>query len=113
MVAGTGGTGGGGVVTGEPYDNILKYEVVERILVVGQPITYNFPTMGQCTYEVVVTGSENENDIAIRVEELKGISKLVTASPPGIIYKNLNIWVSSRRIKEAVLRCRVENSWIQ
>jgi len=109
---GGGSTGGGGVVTDEPYENILKYERVEKVLVAGQPITYDFPTMDQCTYEVVVTGSENENDIAIRVEELKGTSKLVMASPPGTVYRNLNIWAGSRRIKEAVLRCKVENSWI-
>jgi len=69
--------------------------------------------MDQCTYEVVVTGFENENDIALRVEELKNTSRLVNASPDGITYKNINIWASSRRIKEALLRCKVENSWIK
>jgi len=46
------------------------------------------------------------------VELLKGTSKLVTASPPGAVYKNMNIWAGSKRIKEALIRFRVNNSWL-
>lgn len=106
------GTGGSGVVISEPQDNVARAYTLKNNLLAGRSTTYNFSSLGQCTYEIAVTGKEDENDVAIRVEELKGTSKLVTASAPGIVYKNLNIWTGTEKIKEALLRCKVENSWI-
>ncbi len=63
-------------------------------------------------YEVDVTGKESENDVSLKVEVLKGTSKLVSVSPPGTVYKNLNVWAGSKRIKEAVIKFRVGNSWL-
>ncbi len=100
-----------GVITAEPFDNIARSDTVENDIMRGQSETYDFPSV-QCTYELSVTGAENENDIAIRVEELKGPSKLVAVPPPGEVYRNVNIWAGTKRIKEALLRCKVNNSWM-
>ncbi|MBU4221783.1 MAG: PGF-pre-PGF domain-containing protein [Euryarchaeota archaeon] len=109
---GGGGVGGGGVVTSEPYDNIAKYETRSKALIANTPVTYTFTAPEHGIYELMVTGKENENDIAIRVEALKGTSKLVATSAPGTAYKNLNIWAGSKKIKEALVRFKVENTWI-
>jgi len=37
----------------------------------------------------------------------------VSASPPGLVYKNLNIGASTERILEALIRFKVENSWLK
>ena len=60
-----------------------------------------------------VTGKINAYDTALRVESLKDTSKLVSASPPGLVYKNLNIGASTKRILAALIRFRVENSWLE
>ncbi len=58
------------------------------------------------------TGKESENDIALRVEALKGTSKLVKEPAPGIVYKNVNVWIGTKRMKEGLIRFKVENSWL-
>ncbi|MBU4492454.1 MAG: PGF-pre-PGF domain-containing protein, partial [Euryarchaeota archaeon] len=106
------GVGGGGVVTLEPYDNILKSERYDKNLIANTPVTYTFKAPELGVYEIAVTGRENENDIALRVEALKGTSKLVTVAPPGTVYRNVNIWAGTKRIKEVLIRFKVENTWI-
>lgn len=107
------GEGSGGVTTAEPFENIAKAERIERDLVADKPILYTFKTPELGIYEIVVTGKENEPLIAIRVEALKGTSKLVAAPAPGTVYKNVNIWAGSKRVREALVRFKVENSWIE
>ncbi len=111
--SGTGGSsGGGGVITQEPYENIAKAETQEMDLIAGKPVLYIFTTPELGVYEQVVTGRESENDIAIRVEALKGTSKLVTSPAPGAVYKNVNIWAGTKRMKDAAIRFKVDNSWL-
>ncbi len=107
-----GGGGGGGVVSGESFDNIAKSESYDKDLVAGTPVTYTFKAPELGVYEIALTGKENENGIPLRVEALKGTSKQVTAQPPGTVYKNVNILAGTKRMKEALVRFRVENSWL-
>ncbi len=110
--SGGGGAGGGGVTTSEPYENIAKAETVVKSLIANRTISYTFTAPEHGIYEIAVTDNENENDIAIRVEALKGTSKLVTASALGTVYKNVNIWAGTKKIKEVLIRFKVENSWL-
>ncbi|MCZ7405259.1 MAG: right-handed parallel beta-helix repeat-containing protein, partial [Candidatus Methanoperedens sp.] len=87
----TGGSGGGGVVSGEPFDNIAMSESYDKDLVANMPVAYTFKAPELGVYEIAFTDKENENGITLRVEALKGTSKLVTAQPPGTVYKNINI----------------------
>ncbi|MCZ7382037.1 MAG: PGF-pre-PGF domain-containing protein [Candidatus Methanoperedens sp.] len=109
---GGGSSGGGGVVTGEPFANIEKFENYDKSLIANTPVTYTFKAPELGIYEIDVTGKESENDIAFRVEALKGTSKLVTAQAPEIVYKNVNVWAGTKRMKEALIRFKVENSWL-
>ncbi len=108
----SGSSGGGGVITSEPPGNIAAAEKHEKNIVANTPVAYTFiaPELG--IYEVDVTGKESENEVSLRVEVLNGTSKLVSVSPPGAVYKNLNVWAGSKRIKEAVIKFRVGNSWL-
>ena len=109
----SGGGGGGGVSTSEPFENIEDAERHEKSLKAGEPVSYTFTAPELGIHEIVVTGEANEYDIAIRVELLKGTSQLVSASEPGIVYTNMNIWEGTERIKEALIRFKVENSWLE
>ncbi|NJD78008.1 MAG: PGF-pre-PGF domain-containing protein [Candidatus Methanoperedens sp.] len=111
--SGGGGSGGGGLVTSEPYDNIAKAESYEKSLIAGAPVIYAFKVPEHGVYEIAVTGRENENYIALRVEALKGTSKLVTQNPPGTVYKNLNVLAGTKKITGAVIKFKVENSWLE
>ncbi len=109
---GSGGTGGAGLTTSEPYANIEKAERYDKNLVANTPTTYSFSAAEHGITQLVITGKENENDIAVRVEALKGTSKGVSVSAPGTVYKNLNIIVGTKKIKEAIIKFKVENSWL-
>lgn len=108
-----GGGGGGGGLTAEPYENIAKTETYDRNLVSNTPVLYTFKLPEHGIYEIYVTGKETENSIGLKVEALKGPTKIAGISaPPGIVYKNMNIWSGSKRIKEGLLRFKVEKTWI-
>ncbi|MCE8424924.1 MAG: PGF-pre-PGF domain-containing protein, partial [Candidatus Methanoperedens sp.] len=111
---GSGGTGGGssGVSTSEPFDNIAMSERYDKNLIANTPVTYVFKAPELGIYEIAVTGKESENEIALRVEVLKGTSKLVAIQAPGLVYRNVNVWAGTKRLKEAVVRFKVENSWL-
>ena len=105
-----GGGGGGGIISGEPFNNIAMYETRDGYLLAGKPVTFRFLKAGQWISEIVITGKESENDISVRVEELKGRSKLAAVDIPGAKY--MNIWINTKKVKEALIRFKVENSWI-
>jgi PGF-pre-PGF domain-containing protein len=110
---GNGGSGGGGVVTSEPYDNIARSETYDKDLVSNRAVLYTFKLPEHGIYEISVTGKESENSVALRVEALKGPTKIAGISaPPGTVYKNVNVWAGSKRIKEGLIRFKVENTWI-
>lgn len=105
-------TGGNGVITKEPLSNIAKSETQENNLIAGRAVTYTFSNPGIPIYQLVVTGEENENLVAIRVELLNGTSKLAGESAPGNVYANINIWSGSNNIDNILTKFRIENSWI-
>lgn len=59
----------------------------------------------------MVTGNQS-NSASIRIEVLKNTSKLVGMPARGPVYKNINAWIDFKRIKNATIRFKVENSWI-
>ncbi len=119
---GGGGSGGGingGVVSSEPLGNIEKCgnkqgESNERHLVANTPATYSFTPCEGGIYEIVVIGQESE-DADIRVEHLHGLSQALTRPTqpaPEEVYYYVNIWSGTKKIKEAIIRFKVENSWL-
>lgn len=100
------------MVTSEPPGNIAAAEKHEKNIIASTPVAYTFTAPELGIYEIDVTGKESESDISLRVEVLKGTSKLVLVSPAGTVYKNLNVWAGSKRIKGAVIKFRVGNSWL-
>ena len=107
------GSGGSGVVSAEPYDNIAISETVNGNLIANTPVTYSFTTPGLSVYQVSVVGKDSESDISIRVESLKGTSKLARTSAPGQVYMNVNIWPGTQAINNATVKFKVNNSWIE
>lgn len=110
--SGGGGGGGAGVTTSEPFANIEKSERYDKNLIANTPVTYSFSAAEHGLSEVIITGKENENWIAVRIEALKGASKNIGTPAPGTVYKNLNIIVGTKKIKEAIIKFKVENSWL-
>lgn len=96
----------------EPPENIVKVEKENKNLIENTPVTYTFKEPEHGISEITVTGKANQNDISIKIETLKSTAKGVSEQPPGAIYKNMNIVVGTTKIKEAVIKFNVENSWL-
>jgi PGF-pre-PGF domain-containing protein len=109
---GSGSTGGGGVTTSEPISNIEKAERYDKDIPANTPVAYSFNEAEHGISQIVITGKENENAITVRVESLKGTSNNAKTDAPGTVYKNLNIIVGTKKIKEAIIKFKVENSWL-
>ncbi len=107
------GTGGAGVTTLEPSENIEYAYTKIQSIVGGKPVVYRFNEQELGIYELVITSEETENDVSVRVEHLKGISSLVKESAPGTVYFYENVWAGTKHIKESLIRFKVENSWIK
>ena len=108
-----GSTGGGGIITDEPFSNVLKYESKENTLISGKPVRYTFSRYPDIpVYEIDLTGKENENYITVKVELLKGLSPKVRDSPTGVVYRYFNAYAGTKRIQEAKIRFRVSNEWL-
>lgn len=110
---GNGGSGGSGVVSSEPYANIAHWETYENNLISNTSVLYKFKKPELAIYEIILTGKEDTYNFALRVEALKGPTGIKgISSPPGTVYKNLNVWASSKNINKGTIRFKVENDWM-
>lgn len=114
-----GGAGGGGsVLSGEKFENIELKESYEKFISKDSLSSYVFRQAGNPVSEVSITSTINAGDVAVKIEVLRGLSSLVSSPASGIVYKNINIIVGKsgfavpQNIKEAIIKFRVENSWI-
>lgn len=111
--SGEGTCGEGGVITGENLGNIDSYKTIEKDLIGGVPITYGFVSPEFSIYQVIITSKEDKCLVAVRLEHLKGTSKLAKVDAPGNVYAHENIWIGTRIVQDDVLaRFRVKNSWM-
>ncbi len=116
--SGTNSTGGTNVMTVEPFDNIEFQETREVDFKAGIPVTVKFALPGQSVYELMITPSVSAGPTSVKIEQLKGTSKLVSSPAPGIVYKNVNILIGGRgfavpaNITEGIIRFKINNSWL-
>jgi len=114
-----GGGGGGGGTSGENFSNIEMIEKYDLSIYKDKVTSFRFTGKENPIVFVNITGNVNFGDITTSVEVLRNTSNMVGIEPPGMIYKNANIWVGSssfnspRNIKNGSIRFSVKNSWIE
>lgn len=117
--SGGGGGGGGGGTSGENYSNIELKEKRDLYIYKDRISSYKFNTTDPIMY-VNITGNISAGEVTTMVEVLRNTSSIVkNNSVPGIVYKNMNIWVGTsgfatpKNIQKGVIRFRVLNSWLE
>jgi PGF-pre-PGF domain-containing protein len=116
--SGGGGGGGGGGVSAENASNILMKEKYDLHIFKDMVTAYRFTNGSNPVKFVNITGNVSAGEINVAVEVLRGTSTLVNISPPGNIYKNINIWVGTsgfavpRNIQKATVEFSVDRNWI-
>lgn len=106
------GTGGRGVSTFENLSNVDTTETVLANLIPNITTIYKFSRLSFGIYEISTISTQEEYDVALRLELLKGLSTLIGKPAPGNIYKYQNAWIGSDNVKNAAVRFKVENSWV-
>ncbi len=117
--SGGGGGGGGGGTTGEEYENIELKDVSSMFVRKDMSVKFEFRNESNDILYVAYKSLKNSGTISVTIESLKDRSTFAEASPTGIIYKNINIWVGKtgyatpNNIDEPIIGFRVNNNWIK
>ncbi len=116
---GGGGGGGGGGTSGENYSNIEAKEKYDLHIFKDKTTAYRFTNGANPIIYVNITGNTSAGEVTTSVELLRNTSSLVKIRAPGLVYKNMNIWVGTsgfavaKNIKTSIIGFRVDNSWMQ
>lgn len=106
-----GGAGGGGGSSMEDFSNIVSTEKVDFNLIKDRSVTQIFKS-NNLVYELDIVGANNEDFVTFKVELLKGITKTANTTPEGTVYRYMNIYSGTKRLREASIRFKVDNSWM-
>lgn len=115
---GGGGGGGGGGSSAENASNILAKEKYDLHIFKDKTTAYRFTNTSNPIKFVNITGNLSAGEVNVAVEVLRGTSTLVNVSPPGVVYKNVNIRVGTSgfavplNIKKATVEFGVDKNWI-
>ncbi|MCG7849840.1 MAG: PGF-pre-PGF domain-containing protein, partial [ANME-2 cluster archaeon] len=110
--------GGGGGTSGEAFENIVCPETDREYVNKESYISYHYELECNIVEYINFTAVTSSGDIAAKVEILKNTSTLVDKAPPGIVFKNLNIWVGNygwateKNMQDVVIGFRVDRSWV-
>jgi len=116
--SGGGGGGRGDIDTGEEYENIELKEIATVYVSSGSNVSYQFENPGNPVIYVNYTALSSSGSITTTIEVLKSTSALAADAPPGVVYKNVNIWVGTYRyateknIKDPVIGFKVDRTWL-
>jgi PGF-pre-PGF domain-containing protein len=116
---GGGGGGGGGGASGEAYENIIMNEKHDLIIYKDKTTSYRFAGKDNPIEYVNITGNANAGEISTAIEVLRNTSILLNQSPPGIAFRNVNIWVgtsgfaSPQNIKSATINFKIDKEWLE
>lgn len=117
--ADSGGSSPVGAASEEDFGNIVLREIDRRYTGANKSVSYAFEKPGNVITFVNLTSKVNYGDIDTVVEILMGTSTLVGSDPPGIVYKNVNIWAgkagwaSDRTVADSSVSFKVAKQWIE
>ena len=112
------GSGGGGT-SGEDFNNIIETQTQRNSIFKNDAVSYAFEqTLNPIIY-VNFTSKISAGTIASKIEVLRNTSTLANMSAPGLVYKNINIWVgnygwaSDKSIVDGTIIFVVPREWIK
>jgi PGF-pre-PGF domain-containing protein len=115
--SGSSGGGGGSLNTGEKFENIESKDYSIKYVMKDRETIFEFDKPANNIVSISFLSKLNGGQTKAVIEMLKGTSSIVSSSPPGNVYKNLNIWVGDSKfpsevISNVLIRFKVEKSWV-
>ena len=109
------GGGGGSVGTGEVFENIALADYVLASVIKDVETVFTFKEINDIV-SVSFTSKYNAGQVKAVVEILKGTSAQVSSAAPGVVYKNMNIFVDTSLPPEVLgnskVNFKVDKSWV-
>ena len=105
--------------TSESYEEVEIVEKSIQSVYLGSQVSYQFVEHENPITYINYRSLTNTGNVIATVEVLKETSILTSSPPPGIVYKNLNIWVGKpgyaieSNIQDAVVGFKVNRSWLE
>lgn len=105
--------------TSGSYETFEAIERERQAVYLGSKVSYQFDKAENPIKYINYESLANAGNIIATIEVLNGPSRFVSSDPPGIVYKNVNIWMgkpgygTEKDIKDAVIGFRIENSWFE
>ncbi|MCD4822376.1 MAG: PGF-pre-PGF domain-containing protein [Methanococcoides sp.] len=105
--------------TSGSYEEVEIVEKSSQSVHLGSQISYQFVEHENPITYINYRSLTNAGNVITTVEVLKQTSALVSSPPPGIVYKNLNIWMGKpgyaieSNIQDAVVGFKVNRSWLE
>lgn len=115
---GGGGGGGGSGSSGEDFYNIVCSETDRQSVLKNKSVSYSFNLDCTIVKNINFTSLVSAGEIASKVEVLNNTSSLVNVSPPGVVFKNVNIWLGNygwavpKNIDNVTVVFVVDRTWI-
>ncbi|AFV23393.1 hypothetical protein Mpsy_1185 [Methanolobus psychrophilus R15] len=111
------GGGGGFQASTEKYENIEFKDFSIKYVLRDVDNVFNFSMENNSISSVIVVTRWNEGETKTIIEMLKGTSTMVNKAAPGVVYRNVNIWVgddkfSNSNLKGAKVMFTVEKTWL-
>lgn len=113
-----GGGGGGGSTSGEANGNIQFKDVITAYANKGELVGFEFDKADNDIDYISYTSLKNAGKISVTIEILKDKSGFAGSPAPGVIYRNINIWVgktgyaTGSNIQDPVIGFRVSREWL-
>jgi PGF-pre-PGF domain-containing protein len=111
------GSGGSSQASSEKYENIEFKDYSIKYVLKDVDNVFSFKRENNSIQSVIIRTRLNQGETKTMVEILKGTSSMANKEAPGIVYRNLNIWVgdekfSSSNLIEAKVEFMVEKAWL-
>jgi PGF-pre-PGF domain-containing protein len=116
--SGSSNSSGGGGASDESYANIVVNEKYDLFIYKDKVTTFKFSNKNNPVLFINISGNVNAGEINTAVEVLRNTSSRIKIPAPGIVYKNINVWVGTssfaveKIIKNAQIIFRVDKEWI-
>ncbi len=112
-----GSSGGSSQASSEEYENIEFKDYSIKYVLKDVDNVFTFKRENNSIQSVIIRTRLNQGETKAMVEMLKNTSSMAKKDAPGIVYRNLNIWVgdekfSSGNLIEAKVEFMVEKAWL-
>ena len=113
----SGGSSGSSQASSEEYENIEFKDYSIKYVLKDVDNAFSFKRENNSIQSVIIRTRLNQGETKSTVEMLKNTSSMAKKDAPGIVYRNLNIWVgdekfSSSNLIEAKVEFMVEKAWL-